>query len=203
MDEFESKEVAAQLATLPLPTSVEEADLQKEQLLAWKVQIEEDRRRIKAQITSAKSEAYHGQYSDPGWWRRANDALSIKHGQVQRIQDQLTKLKRLRQTMAHEQHVQRRLAKGVLKLGPEERDALLESLKLKLGLDFVESGDVLVAYRDERARIRELEARESRQWACWEDIAKRYVIGSAAQFAIETHDLDALCKAVGLKEVTQ
>ena len=96
MPEFKTKELGTQLKSLPVPISVEEVQLQREQLLFWKSEVDIDIQRISQQINKAKADAYQGNYSDPGWFQRVNGALHAKKQASQKIQNHLTKLKRLR-----------------------------------------------------------------------------------------------------------
>lgn len=59
----------------------------REQLLEMKLQVDEERAKIKSQIAKAQALAMEtGEYSDRDWYRRANNAMSAFGRQSQRIQ---------------------------------------------------------------------------------------------------------------------
>jgi hypothetical protein len=94
-----AKDIATHLNMLLPPTTAAEADIQREQLLEWKLQVETDLGDIQQQISEAKARAFQGDYSDPDWFQRANHSLRMKKRLTQQLQGCLTKLKRLRREL--------------------------------------------------------------------------------------------------------
>ncbi len=66
--------------------------------------LDEDIGSIKSQIEEAKTRRWsHGQYSDPSWWRRANDALHHKGRQRQAYQTALGQVNRRLRALRNDQ----------------------------------------------------------------------------------------------------
>jgi hypothetical protein len=78
----------------------EEHDLDtmtRAEILALKIDLEEQMDKIQQQIYDAKTRAHtHGEYADPDWFSRASYARKAKGRQAQKIQAYLGSMKRSR-----------------------------------------------------------------------------------------------------------
>jgi hypothetical protein len=69
-------------------------DLTTQELLDWKLKIENEMDHIKSRLDQARSEAaVNGVYADPGWYRRAEASKRILGRQSQQIQLEIRRRK--------------------------------------------------------------------------------------------------------------
>ncbi|MCA9640055.1 MAG: hypothetical protein KC492_05145 [Myxococcales bacterium] len=77
-----------------ITSRIQALELQYRSLLQEKNTVDEEARSIRAQIDNAKLRRVEtGEYSDIGWWRRANDALKHKGRESQRLQTKIAEIK--------------------------------------------------------------------------------------------------------------